>query len=175
MWVTDAEEPDDQTRMVTRVTTANDICLKPFSRTLVKVNVHVKFSGYTIKEGNFIITPILAELEGIAVVTGLYSFKNGKADIFVMNLTKGDIEVNRGDRLSGIEFLNFEIDEQDAPESFTASSVVEDSMNEAVKKALHDTLGAFPLHFKGKGELKKLLKATRGSCLPRKGGLEKHP
>ena len=157
LWVTDTEETDDHPNTVTRVTTANDICLKPFSRTLVKVKVHVKFSGQNFKEGNFIITPILAELEGIAVVTGLYSFKNGEADIFVMNLTKGTIEVNKGDRLSGIEFFNFEIDEQDPPESFTASSVVDDNTNEAVKKALNETLGAFPLHFnKGRGELKKL-------------------
>ena len=165
----DSEQIDlvEGEKLVTRVTASKDILLKPFSRVLADVDVHVKCKTNIVKQGLFVINPLLAELEGITVITGLYSFENGKAKIFIVNLTKGLISVRKGDRLAGIEFLNCELEVQDTPECFTVDGGSQED-KETVTKALHDTLGAFPVHFtQGKSAIKKLFTAFPG-VLPSK-------
>ena len=154
-------------KRVTRVTASKDILLKPFSRMLADVNVHVKCKTNIVKQGLFVTNPLLAELEGITVITGLYSFENGKTKIFIVNLTKGLISVRKGDRLAGIEFLDCELEVQDTPECFTVDKGSQED-KETVTKALNETLGAFPVHFtQGKSAIQKLFTAFPG-VLPSK-------
>ena len=66
--------------------------------------------------------------------------------MFIVNLTKGSINVKKGERIAGIEFLECELEVQETPEYFTVKER-DQGDRETVTKALHDTLGAFPVHF----------------------------
>ena len=150
---------------MTRITVSKDIQVEPFLRMLVDVSVHVKNKTKSIKQGLFVTNPLLTEVERISVLTGLYSFENGKAKVFLVNLTKGLISINKGDRIAGIEFLECELEVQDIPECFTVKGE-DQGDRETVTKALHDSLGAFPVHFtQGRKALKDLFTAFRVSCL----------
>ena len=156
-----------ESKKVTRITATNKIIVRPFSRMLVDVNVHVKNNTERRDQGVFITNVMMTEVEGIAVITGLYSFTNSKARVFIVNLTKGTITINKGDRIAGIEFLDAELEVQDIPECFTAGEQSQEG-KESVTKALHDSLGAFPVHFsQGKQALKELFTAFPG-ILPSK-------
>ena len=149
-------------KKVTRITANNNIQVKPFSRMLVDVNVHVRNNTEKRSQGLFITNVMMTEVEGIAVITGLYSFADNKAKVFVVNLTKGPITINKGDRIAGIEFLEAELEVKDIPECFTAKGQSQEG-NESVTKALHESLGAFPVHFsQGKKALKELFTAFPG-------------
>ena len=134
---------------------------------LVDVSVHVRSKNERKSQGLFITNALLTEVERISVLTGLYSFKDSKAKVFIVNLTKGLLTINKGDRIAGVEFLEGDLDVQDIPEFFTAKGEDHDD-KDAVTKALHDSLGAFPVHFtQGKKALKDLLTAFPG-ILPSK-------
>ena len=108
------------------------------------------------------INSLLAEFEGILVIRGLFSFDEGKSQIFIINLTIAPINVKKGDRLSGIKFLDCELEGQDTPECFTVD-MGNHNNNEPVTKALNDTLGVFPVHFtQGRNALMKLFTAFPG-------------
>ena len=108
-----------ESKRVTRITASNKIQVRPFSRMLVEVNVHVKNNTERRSQGLFITNVMMTEVEGIAVITGLYSFADNKAKVFIVNLTKGPITINKGDRIAGIEFLDAELEVQDIRECFT--------------------------------------------------------
>ena len=154
-------------KKVTRITAMNKVTMRPFSRMLVGVNVHVKNKNERRTQGLFITNAMLTEVEGIGVITGLYSFAENKSKVFLVNLTKGPIVINKGDRIAGIEYFEAELEVQDIPECFNVKSQQVEVEN-SVTDALNESLGASPVHFhEGKLALKKLFTAFPG-ILPSK-------
>ena len=112
-------EQGEESKGVTRITASKDIQVKPFSRMLADVNVHVKKQTKVVRQGLFVTNPLLTEVEGIT---------------------------KKGDRIAGIEFLECELEVQETLECFTVKGR-DQGIRETVTKALHGTLGAFPVHF----------------------------